>query len=102
MIVSFTAKAKIDLAEIGDYIGSRNPCRAITFVEDLHEHCVSLADRPRAHPLVPRFEAQSLRRSVHGGYLIFYRVREELVEVIRVLHSSRDYENILLGGGSDL
>ena len=32
---------------------------------------------------------------VYRDYLIFYRVREELIEVIRILHGARDYETIL-------
>jgi plasmid stabilization system protein ParE len=35
-----------------------------------------------------------IRRRVHGNYLIFYRVREELVEVVHVLHGARDYETL--------
>jgi plasmid stabilization system protein ParE len=32
---------------------------------------------------------------VHGSYLIFYRVGDERVTVIHVLHGVRDYEAVL-------
>jgi toxin ParE1/3/4 len=35
--------------------------------------------------------------SPFGVYLVFYRVSEEVVEVVRVLHGSRDIASILLG-----
>ena len=36
-----------------------------------------------------------LRRRVHGNYQIFYRVTDDLVFVVRVLHGARDYEALL-------
>ena len=54
---------------------------------------------PRAFPLVPRYESVGLRRMAHGNYLIFYRVTEEQVEVVRVLNGARDYEPILFPAG---
>jgi len=50
---------------------------------------------PKAYQLVPRFEARGVRRVPHGDYLIFYRVIDDTVEVIHVLHGARDYEAIL-------
>jgi plasmid stabilization system protein ParE len=32
---------------------------------------------------------------VHGGHLIFYRVREESVDVIHIVHGATDYESLL-------
>ncbi|WFU08405.1 type II toxin-antitoxin system RelE/ParE family toxin [Rhizobium sp. CB3090] len=31
----------------------------------------------------------------HGDYLIFYRIKESVVEVLRVLRGARDYERVL-------
>jgi plasmid stabilization system protein ParE len=52
-------------------------------------------EMPRAFPLVPRYEARGVRRVVHGGYLVFYAVAEQQVEVVHVLNGARDYEPIL-------
>ena len=44
------------------------------------------------------FRATNKRASVaapHGNYLIFYRIADDTVEVLHVLHGARDYENIL-------
>jgi ParE toxin of type II toxin-antitoxin system, parDE len=36
------------------------------------------------YPLVPRYEHWGMRRCVHGDYLIFYRVRSDAVEIVRI------------------
>jgi toxin ParE1/3/4 len=95
MIVHISAEAEHDLEAIGDYIARDDPHRAISFVRELRAKCLDLADLAESFPLVPRYEAQGVRRRVHGSYLIFYRVEPERLVVIHVLHGSRDYLPIL-------
>jgi addiction module RelE/StbE family toxin len=93
--VVITDAAKRDLVGIGDYIRPHNPERAGSFIDELIDHCQTLVESPRRHPLVPRYEHHGIRRSVHAGYLIFYRVGTERVEVIHILHGAQDYEPLL-------
>lgn len=97
MIVYVTLAAEADLEGIGDYIAQDNPARAVSFVQELRDKCLSLGDTPLAFPLVPRYEAQAVRRRVHGNYLIFYRVEadRDRVVVLHVLHGAMDYAAIL-------
>jgi addiction module RelE/StbE family toxin len=95
MKVFFAPAAKLDLLSIGEHIGEENPTRAISFVDELIDHCYTLADLPRRYPLVPRYEHWGIRRCVHGNYLIFYRVREDAVDIVHVLHGAMDYESML-------
>lgn len=98
MKVVVTDGAKADLVEIGEFIRPHNPTRAATFVDELLDRCAALADMPRAYPLVPRYEHHGIRRCVHRDYLIFYRVVEDLVEVIHIMHGARNYEVLLFPG----
>ena len=95
MRVVVTEAAKQDLIEIGEFIRPHNPKRAETFVAELLKHCEALGDRPRAYPLVPRYEQHGVRRSVYRGYLVFYRINGEILEVLHILDGARDYENLL-------
>ena len=97
MRVVITAAAKADLLAIRRYIEADNPTRALSFVEELLNRCLALADTPRAYPLVPRYERFGIRRCVHGDDLIFYRLQPEPIEVIHVLQGARDIEAILFG-----
>jgi toxin ParE1/3/4 len=93
--VVITAAAQADLLVIRRYIEPRNPERAVSFVEELLDRCQALADTPRAYPLVPRYERFGIRRCVHGDYLIFYRLHQEVDEVIHILQGARDIEALL-------
>ena len=98
MRVVITNEAKADLVGIGEFIRPHNPARATTFVDELLARCATLADMPHAYPLVPRYERYGIRRCVHRDYLIFYRVLEDLVEVIHIVHGARDYDALLFPG----
>jgi len=95
MKVIFAPAAKLDLLNIGEQIRPQNPSRAISFVDELIDHCLTLADLPRRHPLVPRYEQEGIRRCAHGNYLIFYRVRTDAVDIVHILHGAMDYESML-------
>jgi toxin ParE1/3/4 len=97
MRVVITAAAKADLLAIRRYIEADNPTRAVSFVEELLDRCLALADTPRAYPLLPRYERFGIRRCVHGDHLIFYRLQPEQIEVIHVLQGARDIEAMLFG-----
>lgn len=95
MKIWITTEAERDLEGIGDYIAQNNLPRALSFIEELREKCLSLADAPLAFPLVPRYEKHGVRRRVHDNYLIFYRIEGNQVVVLHVLHGAMDYAGIL-------
>ncbi len=64
-------------------------------LDPIIDQCYFLADLPRRYPLVPRYEHHRLRRCPYRGYLIFYRVRDDAIEIVRVLHGASDYESLL-------
>lgn len=97
MKVLITEEAWADMLGIGRNIMQDNPARAGSFVDELYDRCQTLADTPRAYPLLPNYESEGIRRRAHGNYLIFFRVEGETVEVLHVLHGARDYERLLFG-----
>ncbi|WJS97263.1 type II toxin-antitoxin system RelE/ParE family toxin [Novosphingobium humi] len=95
MIVLLTAEAEFDLEVIGDFIARDSPTRALSFLRELREKCMGLADMPERFPMVPRYEATGIRRRVHGDYLIFYRVEPDRVIILHILHGAQNYTGIL-------
>ena len=95
MKVLLTTEAEGDLERIGDYIALDNPRRALSFVLELRDSCMSLANLHLAFPLVPRYAHSGIRRRVHENYLIFYRIEAEHVVIIHVLHGAMDYTSVL-------
>jgi plasmid stabilization system protein ParE len=95
MNVVFTGPAQTDLTAIEDFIGADNPGRARSFVDELIDSCIGLADKPRAYPLIPRYERHGIRRRLHGRYLIFYRIEGDMIQILHILHGTRDYARTL-------
>lgn len=95
MRIVFANTAEQDLEAIGDYIAQQNPGRAVTFVLELRERCIGLANMPKRFPLLRRHHSAGIRRCVHGSYLIFYRIESERIEILHVLHGATDYESPL-------
>lgn len=95
MRVEFSNEAENDLEQIGDFIAKDNPRRAYSFIRELRGKCETLADMADSFPLVPRYEQHGYRRRVHGNYLIFYRIDDDEVWIVRILHGATDYAPIL-------
>jgi plasmid stabilization system protein ParE len=91
MNILWMPAAVADLEDIRRFIGSDNPGRAISFVTEIIAAGEGIADIPRAFPLVPRLEDRGVRRRIVGRYLIFYRIKQEAIEILHVNHSARDY-----------
>ncbi len=82
-------QAEADLVDILVYLRMRNQNAGDRFESELEAKCHVLAQ----FPLIGRSRedlAPSLRSSVVSPYVIFYRPREDGIEIIRVLHGARD------------
>lgn len=95
MIVFFTDEAEDSLERIGDFIGADNPSRAASFIAELRDRALGLAELPRAFPLVPRFEERGIRRRSYRGYGILYSVEDDRIVIHLVLGPGQDHDHLL-------
>ena len=88
----FTPRAQADLESHQDYIARDRPRASLAWVERLESRCLKLAQNPgwgrRRDDLRP-----GLRSLPFGRYVIFHRVTTRGVEIVRVLHASRDLKS---------
>ncbi|WP_193334450.1 type II toxin-antitoxin system RelE/ParE family toxin [Devosia beringensis] len=94
MRVVYAPASLRDLAEIGDYIAFDSRGRARTFVVELRAACRSLAADSRRYPY--QQELTDIRRMPVGNCLVLYRVLEDSVRIIRVIHAARDIGSLTL------
>lgn len=87
----FTTEAYSDLEEIAHYVGARNPSAAARLIDRFETECRRLAHDPGVGQLRPDL-APRLRFFPIGNYLIFYRESSDGIQVVRVIHASRDYK----------
>jgi toxin ParE1/3/4 len=89
--VLLSPESLADLEETARWIAADNPKRAETFIDELRRICAGLARRPERFPIAASVDGQAVRKRVHRGYLIFYRVRAGQVEVVRIVHGARNW-----------
>jgi toxin ParE1/3/4 len=89
----FSRRAEADLEDIAAYIARDNPARAVTFVQQLREHCRELVAFPESRRLRPEL-GEGVRLSVFGNYAVLYVVHEDILEIRRVVHGARDLADI--------
>lgn len=82
-------EAEADIAAALDYLDQYSATAADELAEEIDRWCDLLA----AQPLMGRQRDElrpGIRSTVVGRYVLFYRVTDQGVEVVRFLHGSRD------------
>lgn len=91
MRIVFTRRYLRELAEIGDYIGERNPRAAARILNEIHTKTKTLLS---ANPFIGRTgEIKGTRELVipTTPYVVAYRVRDEHIEILFVQHGAREW-----------
>jgi len=88
-VVYRTSLANRDLVEIALTIAEENSQAADHWLDSIDSRCQLLAQMSGLGRLRPDL-APKLRGFPVGNHIIFYRERNDGIEVIRVLHGARD------------
>jgi len=86
-------RARLDLIELWDYIAEESETRADAFIDLIDEKFQILAGNPNMGRARREIE-DDLRSFPVGRYVIFYRPTAKGIEIVRVLHGSRDLGSI--------
>ncbi len=97
MRIVFSPEALDDLASIAEWIARDNPVRADSFVDEIEDRCRSLASFSERFPVAGIVGDRSIRKLTHAGYLIFYDVDDEVIDILRIVHGSRDWVSFFDG-----
>jgi addiction module RelE/StbE family toxin len=86
--------AKRDLQDIVDYINETSPQAALNVYDSLVQSIMDLAYLPLRCPYAKdrALRARGYRVLVVDSYLVFYVVKEQTVEIRRIIHGRRRYE----------
>ena len=90
--LQFTDNAASDLIDIAVYLASESRSReiALAFVERLRTKCQNLASLPAVLGTARPDLREDIRSTPCQGYVIFFRYQADVLEVVNVLHGSRD------------
>lgn len=96
--VSKTALAADDLEEIWLHIASDNIYAADALIDTIDARARILADHPSMGRARPELDS-AIRSYPVDSYILFYRPHTHGIELVRVLHASRDVPGIHDDGG---
>ena len=86
--------ARLDLDQIHDYIARDNPAAARRWLRKTMDQFSWLAKNPVSGEARDDFRPD-LRSLSHGNYVIYFRQRQDHLEIVRVLHGARDIGGLL-------
>jgi len=86
-----------DLVSIFDWIANDSPTRAAAFVEKVDQRIGNLERQPfLGHmPRDEKLKSSGYRVLVIDSYLVFYMIRDKTVEIHRIIHGSRNLDDII-------
>ncbi len=101
--IKFTSLADTDVDDIGDYFTARNRDVGTKFYQSVVKTTQFLARVSETSEIGTLYESDSptcqnirlWRVDGFSNYLVFYRVEGSTLKILRVLHGSRDYRNIM-------
>ena len=85
--------ARADMDEIWDYIAKDNPPSATRLLDKFFQKFVFLSEHPNAGQHRPEIRP-NLRSFSVGNYVIYFRRSDDEIEIVRVLHGSRDVSKL--------
>jgi toxin ParE1/3/4 len=90
MKVKWLRKALNNLENIHDYIAKDNPEAALRLITKIRAGVKQLADFPL---MGHNGRVEGTRELVIGNtpYFIVYRIKDEVVEILRILHSAKKF-----------
>lgn len=87
--IRWSPRAASDLEEACEYIARDSQEYAKVLARQVNQIVKSLPQLPNAGRVVPEWGDPKIRERFAGDYRIIYRVGEELIEVVRILHGAR-------------
>ena len=86
-----------DLISIFDWIANDSPANAAAFIERLDQRIGNLKTQPfLGHiPRDEKLKISGYRILVIESYFVFYMIRGKTVEIHRVVHGSRNLDDII-------
>lgn len=85
-----------DMSDIHNYIAMDDPDAADRVVLAFESNVALLTTQPEIGQLMPRLRGLHMWVVTEfPNYLMFYRLRAGIVEIVRVLHGARDLRSVL-------
>ncbi|GAQ17588.1 plasmid stabilisation system protein [Oceanobacillus picturae] len=83
-----------DLDNVCTYIAEDSEEYARMFARRIMEAIETTAVFPHSGRIVPELKDEKVREKVLSNYRIIYRINNDAVEVVRIIHNARNFKDI--------
>ncbi len=90
MKLKWTLPALDDLESLREYIEKDSELYATSFIEKILNSVDKLQNFPEIGRKVPEANDPNIRELLFQNYRIIYRIHQDVVQIITVIHGSRD------------
>ena len=87
--IKWTPQALEDIETIANFIARDSTYYADIFTVNIFETVERLELFPESGRTVPELNLKEIREVILGNYRIIYRLKEDIVEILTVYHSTR-------------
>ena len=96
-IIKYLPIAEKDLTEIIEYVQLDSPQSALNLLDEIDNIISKLEDFPNLgkRPKDARLQYLNYRILIVSSYLVFYVVKDNIVEIRRIIHGKRKYDFLL-------
>ncbi len=94
MTFHYSPLAEIVVEEISSYIAQDNYRAAMSWIDSIQQKCEHLVDMPKMGVSIGSVR-RNIRMISFGSYLILYREIKAGIEIIRVVHGARKWQDLL-------
>jgi len=90
MKIRWTDPAIESLRSLHSYIATDSTVYASSFVQRIILAVERLTSFPRLGRVVPEADEETIRELLFQNYRIIYRIKNEMIEILTVIHGRRD------------
>jgi toxin ParE1/3/4 len=93
--IKWTEDGHSSFEDVIQYIAKDSPYYAGVFAEKILASIEKLKDFPESGRIVPEYNNPEIREIIYKSYRIVYKIVEDAIFVVLVVHGSRDLEALL-------
>lgn len=93
--IRWSPRAVSQIEEICEYIAKDSEFYASLFAKRIMVIIRELPKFPRSGRIVPEYQDEKLREKIYQNYRIVYKLKEDMVEIVAIVHSARQFKEIV-------
>ena len=95
MRIHWTENAIGHLVNIYEYIAINSPTYGKRMVDRITRRSEQIAVQPLSGRKVPEYDAEDIRELIEKPYRIIYRIKQDQIDVVAVIHGARMFPDEL-------